>query len=73
MRSNVEFVGVCPHTLFRKCYWIMIRKTFEMKVFASYSRPEAEIILLDPEENFLESGQLGNVGEGDPGEDEWFN
>ena len=44
-----------------------------LKAFASYSSPEAELIFLDPEENFLESGQLGNVGEGDPGEDEWFN
>ncbi len=51
----------------------MIQKTLEMKAFASYSSPEAELIFLDPEENFLESGQLGNVGEGDPGEDEWFN
>lgn len=51
----------------------MIHKTLEMKTFASYDCPEAEVIFLDPEENFLESGQLGNVGEGDPGEDEWFN
>ena len=51
----------------------MIQKTLEMKAFASSSSPEAELIFLDPEENFLESGQLGNVGEGDPGEDEWFN
>jgi hypothetical protein len=51
----------------------MIQKSFEMKALASYGSPEVELIFLDPEENFLESGQLGNVGEGDPGEDEWFN
>lgn len=51
----------------------MIQKSLEMKALASYCSPEAELIFLDPEENFLESGQLGNVGEGDPGEDEWFN
>ena len=51
----------------------MIHKTFEVKAPASYSRPGAELIFLKSEKNFLESGQLGNVGEGDAGEDEWFN
>ena len=44
-----------------------------MKVSASYIRPETEIFFLESEKNFLESGQLGNVGEGNAGEDEWFN
>lgn len=51
----------------------MIQKTLKMKDSASYCRPEVEIIFLKSEKTFLESGQLGNVGEGDAGEDEWFN
>ena len=50
----------------------MIKK-IKLPASASYCRPEAEPIFLTFEENFLESGQLGNVGEGDPVEDEWFN
>ena len=64
---------MCAHTLFGKIIKAMIQNTFDLKASTSYCRPEVEQIILKSENNFLESGQLGNVGEGDPGADEWFN
>lgn len=38
-----------------------------------YTSPESELLDLKAEKSFCQSGQLGNVGEVDPGQDEWFN
>ena len=51
----------------------MIYKDLQFPPQELYTRPESEILNLEAEDSFLESGQLGNVGEGDPGQDEWFN
>ena len=51
----------------------MIYKEFPRKDTAAYSRPEVHLLDLESEENFCQSGELGGVGEGDPGQDEWFN
>ena len=51
----------------------MTYKDLQFHLRVLYSRPESEILDLEAEKSFLESGQLGGVGEGDPGQDEWFN
>ena len=51
----------------------MIYKDLQSTPQGLYTQPEAELLDLEAEDSFLESGQLGGVGEGDPGEDEWFN
>lgn len=38
-----------------------------------YLNPEVQLLDLETEMNFCQSGELGGVGEGDPGQDEWFN
>jgi hypothetical protein len=51
----------------------MIYKDLQFHPRGLYTQPESELLDLETEDSFLESGQLGGVGEGDPGEDEWFN
>ncbi len=51
----------------------MIYKDLQFHPRGLYTQPESELLDLETEDSFLESGQLGGVGEGDHGEDEWFN
>ena len=48
-------------------------KNSELFKLNTYVSPSSEVVNIRPNRPVLQSGTLGNVGEGDPDKDDWYD